>query len=193
MKLSGAVILTILIGIVVHVATYPHTAEQRMLIGLAMSIAVFYIPLCIAVALVADRKGSSCVGWYFFSVVFTPLIAILFVIALPMAKPQVNVRQYGASAVAAELFGHIEPERKPWPVSLIFVGVIAAVILGFALISSGAIAAESTMQRDQPTTVFRDSRGSITGRASTDSQGTIKFYDARGNVTGSASSSGGRR
>jgi YD repeat-containing protein len=31
---------------------------------------------------------------------------------------------------------------------------------------------------------FRDARGNVVGRASTDSQQTTTFYDARGNVVG---------
>jgi YD repeat-containing protein len=71
---------------------------------------------------------------------------------------------------------------------------IAAIIIT-ATISSGALAAPlsspgSTIQRDAPTTRFYDSRGNVTGSASTYGN-TTKYYDARGNLTGSAT--GARR
>jgi hypothetical protein len=64
--------------------------------------------------------------------------------------------------------------------------IIAAAL---AAIGSGALA-ESTMQRDAPTTRFYDSRGNSIGSASTYGNRT-DYYDARGNHTGSSFS--GRR
>jgi len=73
---------------------------------------------------------------------------------------------------------------------------ITAAIIITALISMliGHIAygAESTAQRDAPTTRFYDSRGNVTGSASTYGNQT-KFYDARGNHVGNAVSNGSRR
>jgi len=152
--------------------------------ALIVILGLLYLGPCFLVGYVAQEKHRSGPSWFGFSLLYSPLIAILFLIALPVAKPQVNVQQYGAAAVAAELGVGLE-QRKPWPLSLIAIAVIAVTILGLALISGAR--AESTMQRDQPTTVFRDSRGTVTGRASTDSQGTTTFYDARGNHVGSAS------
>jgi hypothetical protein len=51
--------------------------------------------------------------------------------------------------------------------------------------------ADSTTQRDAPTTKFYDSRGTITGSASTYGN-TTNFYDARGNKIGSSTTRNGR-
>ena len=64
---------------------------------------------------------------------------------------------------------------------------LAAMILTtttFAAVAAPALA-ESTTQRDAPTTRFYDSRGNPTGSASTYGNQT-KFYDARGNHVGTA-------
>jgi YD repeat-containing protein len=50
----------------------------------------------------------------------------------------------------------------------------------------------STAQRDAPTTRFYDSRGNVTGSASTYGNQT-RFYDARGNSVGTATNNGGKR
>jgi YD repeat-containing protein len=52
--------------------------------------------------------------------------------------------------------------------------------------------ADSTTQRDAPTVRFYDSRGNVTGSASTYGN-TTRFYDSRGNSLGSATRSGGHR
>ena len=78
-------------------------------------------------------------------------------------------------------------DDPPSMIMLALYCAIAAVILLLSAVNSrGEPASRSTTQRDQPTTVFRDSRGNVTGRASTDSQGTTRFYDARGNSIGTA-------
>ena len=60
-------------------------------------------------------------------------------------------------------------------------------MLAVAIVMAGAMPAmaQSTTQRDAPTTRFYDSRGNVTGSASTYGNQT-KFYDARGNHVGTA-------
>ena len=44
---------------------------------------IFWIGLAIAVALYAQRKGRSAVGWLLFSVILSPLLGLIFVAVLP--------------------------------------------------------------------------------------------------------------
>jgi YD repeat-containing protein len=70
---------------------------------------------------------------------------------------------------------------------------IKLVILFFALALVTNAHAGSTTQRDAPTTRFCDSRGNVTGSASTYGNNTTRFYDARGNAIGTATTNSGRR
>jgi hypothetical protein len=65
-----------------------------------------------------------------------------------------------------------------------------AVLIGglFLLVMlTGYARAESTVQRDQPTTTFRDSSGRTLGTATTNSSGQTTFRNSRGQTTGTAS------
>ena len=42
------------------------------------------MPLCIAVGYVAHTKHRSAIGWFLFSVIFSPVLGILFVMAMPI-------------------------------------------------------------------------------------------------------------
>lgn len=74
-----------------------------------------------------------------------------------------------------------------------YLGVIAAFFLALAgiLFASHMAKAESTAQRDAPTTRFYDSRGNVTGSASTYGN-TTRFYDAQGRSVGTATHRSGR-
>jgi YD repeat-containing protein len=63
------------------------------------------------------------------------------------------------------------------------------VILAVAMTAEGHAA--STTQRDAPTTRFYDSRGNLTGSASTYGNQT-RFYDSRGRSLGTATHNHGR-
>jgi hypothetical protein len=65
---------------------------------------------------------------------------------------------------------------------------LPAALLLLSALTAPAFAGSST-QRDAPTTVFRDSRGNVTGSASTYGNQT-KFYEARGNLVGTATQRG---
>jgi hypothetical protein len=79
---------------------------------------------------------------------------------------------------------------KQWFVLFIGPAIVFAVF--FALMSIVPAHAGSTVQHDAPTTRFYDSRGNVTGSASSYGNQT-KFFDARGNHVGSATTIGGRR
>ena len=69
--------------------------------------------------------------------------------------------------------------------------MLALILLGCLLGCASTAMAESTTQRDAPTTRFYDSRGNSTGSASTYGNRT-EYYDARGNHTGTATSHEGK-
>ena len=60
---------------------------------------IFWIGLAIAVALYAQRKGRSAVGWLLFSIILSPLLGLIFVAVLP------------------ELVDDAEADRVPCPFS----------------------------------------------------------------------------
>jgi YD repeat-containing protein len=71
-------------------------------------------------------------------------------------------------------------------ISIMFDKFITALFAALAIIlviTTFARGAESTAQRDAPTTRFYDSRGNATGSASTYGNQT-RFYDSRGNSVG---------
>jgi hypothetical protein len=67
----------------------------------------------------------------------------------------------------------------------------AAVLIGLFAFSVHLAHAESTTQRDAPTTRFYDSRGNVTGSASTYGN-TTRFYDSRSRSLGTATHNNGR-
>lgn len=48
----------------------------------------FWFALTIAVALFAARRGRSAVGWALVSLLFSPLIAFIFLLIVPDRSPQ---------------------------------------------------------------------------------------------------------
>ena len=69
-----------------------------------------------------------------------------------------------------------------------FAGVVVAIMACLLILGAvSARSAESTVQRDAPTTRFYDSRGNSTGSASRYGD-QIKLYDQRGNLVGTISS-----
>jgi hypothetical protein len=69
-------------------------------------------------------------------------------------------------------------------------GISPAIIATLAVLAAPAMA-ESTVQRDAPTTRFYDSRGNLTGSATTYGNQT-NFYAPNGTHTGTATQKGGR-
>jgi hypothetical protein len=73
--------------------------------------------------------------------------------------------------------------------------LIVAVLIGSGILAAALIMAlapvpahaQSTTQRDAPTTRFYDARGNSVGTATRDSQGTTVFRDSRGNTIGRSS------
>ena len=66
-------------------------------------------------------------------------------------------------------------------------------ITALVLLACGSHAhAQSTTQRDAPTTRFYTPNGSSAGSATTYGN-TTRFYDSRGNSVGTATTNGGRR
>ena len=45
-----------------------------------------YLPLCFGVAYVATQRGRGAIGFFFLSLFLSPLIGLLFAIALPVRK-----------------------------------------------------------------------------------------------------------
>lgn len=54
-----------------------------------MFILFFWLPLCIAVGILANRYNRSGLGWFFFSVLLSPLLGFIFVLACG-PKPAAN-------------------------------------------------------------------------------------------------------
>lgn len=83
-------------------------------------------------------------------------------------------------------------QQRPNPIAIITL-VLVGLLAFLWLISNVNVAhAESTTQRDAPTTNFYDARGNKTGSASTYGN-TTNFYDSRGNKVGTATNNGGRK
>jgi len=85
-----------------------------------------------------------------------------------------------SGATNSENYSMKIPTPPTWIIPVLLGGMLVALsFLHFAH-------AESTMQRDQPTTRYTDVHGSTVGTASTDSQGMTTFRDSRGSVVGHA-------
>ena len=52
----------------------------------AMEIVLFWLVLCIVVAVAASTRGRSSIGWFLISAVFSPIVGGLFVLALPSLR-----------------------------------------------------------------------------------------------------------
>jgi hypothetical protein len=52
-----------------------------------MTILFFWIGFSVAVAVGANTRGRNPVGWFFLALVFSPLLAVCFLIALPKLDP----------------------------------------------------------------------------------------------------------
>ena len=66
---------------------------------------LIWLPLCIAVAILASRYNRSGFGWFLFSVVLSPLLGFAFVLACgPLA----------ARPVTAESEPEPEPDTRTW-------------------------------------------------------------------------------
>ena len=52
-------------------------------------ILLFWLPLCIAVSILAERYNRSGLGWFFFSVLLSPLLGFIFVLVCG-PKPAAN-------------------------------------------------------------------------------------------------------
>ena len=48
----------------------------------AVTLSFLWVGLCIAVALLANRYGRSGFGWFLMSMIVSPLLGFLFVLAL---------------------------------------------------------------------------------------------------------------
>ena len=51
-----------------------------------MEIVLFWLVLCIVVAVAASTRGRSSIGWFLISAVFSPIVGGLFVLALPSLR-----------------------------------------------------------------------------------------------------------
>jgi hypothetical protein len=104
--------------------------------------------------------------------------------------PEAKERADAALAAKAEVnFARAAAKDKR---RMITAAVVCGILILLVLASSFA-RAESTVQRDQPTTTFRDSSGRTVGTATTNSSGQTTFRNSQGQTTGTASSPPPRR
>jgi hypothetical protein len=144
-----------------------------MMIGW-FSFVFFWLFFSVAAGMFADMHRNRHPAWFLVGVFFTPIVAWVLLLILPALPP----RQPG--------------KVKGLGTATIVVGVFVAVFGGLAVLGYVSAAhAAGTTQRDAPTTRFYDSRGNVTGSASTYGNQT-RFYDARGNHTGTAIHHNGR-
>jgi hypothetical protein len=68
---------------------------------MGLSFLLFWVGISIAVAVAADSKGRSAVGWFFLALLISPLIAGLIILALPSAdsKAAEQRKQFQAQAI----------------------------------------------------------------------------------------------
>lgn len=59
--------------------------------GLVPILILLSIVASIAVAIVASKRGRNGFGWFFISVVLSPLFGVLLLIALPVIEPEEDV------------------------------------------------------------------------------------------------------
>ncbi len=145
-------------------------------------IIIFWFALSITVGVAAYSRGRNPVSWVIFSVIFSPLLGVLFLMAF---KPIEHApRQLQPQSPAWAKFRRQPPVSdaalRGWSAAAVVLGVIVVALV----ISNAAHAGEQTR--------FYDNRGNSIGTATRDSQGTTTFRDSRGNTAGTASTSAGQ-
>jgi YD repeat-containing protein len=146
-----------------------------------MEIVILWIGLSILVGVFAVVRRNRSFGWFFLSLIISPLFAgILVAILEPSKLAPIDGKPKSERPPAFGIRRRTKPPVKV-PVPLVPAALMIGVLVAFlAFLLYGIVSAHAQQ------TTFYGKDGRVTGRAATDSQGTTTYYDARGSVTGKA-------
>lgn len=72
--------------------SWPNWSEAQLPFGVGMmEVVFFWLLFSLVVGVAANTRGRSGIGWFFLAAVISPLIAGLFVVALPRLKAETRV------------------------------------------------------------------------------------------------------